>query len=182
MADPAVQFNIRSRLRLEKLSCSGQRLKVLAVGLLLTSCQVEEGQTPAEIPPDYQAASVLVRDGFLKESVRVAELDGQEVAWWGYLDGGNIFKDSEYPNYWQFKVKASEDDAIGESFSVLVPKSRGYLQSMADLRAFKSGGQAPIVLLRGTVRIFVAPTNINRLTGLVVELPDANAFKLIARR
>ena len=100
---------------------------------------------------------------------------------WGYLDRGNIFENSEQPDYWRFMVKARPDDALGESFSVLVPKSEGYLQSMAKLRTFNAGDQAPIVLLRGTARVFVAPTNTNRLTGLEVELPEAEAFKLMPR-
>lgn len=182
MTDLIVQSDNWSRHWPEKVLCLGQWLKVLAAGLFLASCQVEEGETLAEIPPGYQAASALVREGFLKKSVKAAELDGQKVALWGYLDGGNIFEDSEQTNYWSFKVKANADDAIGESFSVLVPKSPGYLQSIANLRAFNSGDQAPIVLLLGTARTFAAPTNTNRLTGLVVELPEANAFKLIARR
>jgi len=150
------------------------------VGLLLTAsifigCSQQIGE--------YEAASSISRNGFAKDAKELRARQGQEIAVWGYIDHANVYGDAgteailgewwsgDGPDAaaWQFNVMANEEDAVGNSFAVLVPNDAGrdalLERFVADARAQKPTK----VFVTGTLNTFDAPTAETSLTGLFIQ-------------
>jgi hypothetical protein len=133
---------------------------------------------------DYTAAASISKDGFARDAQQVTDLQGQEVKLWGYVDHGNLYGDEsakavlgewwsgEGPDdyTWRFNLKASQNDAIGQSFAVYVPNDAGRDELLRTFLADAQEQRPTKVFLTGKPFTFEAPTNAGVFTGLYLEL------------
>jgi hypothetical protein len=93
----------------------------------------------------------------------VAELQGQEVRLWGFVDPGNLYGDVEAKRLlgawwsgagpdadtWRFGLKAEADDPIGHSIPVQVRNDAGRDALLAAFRADVEAGRPTRVFSPG---------------------------------
>jgi hypothetical protein len=162
-------------VRLGLADCRATALLVLALALGLAGC---------DAPVRGQAAAEIARDGFARDPRAVRAMVGQRIEVRGFVDHGNLYGDSgareilaEYwsgegttPGTWRFDLKSAADDALGHGFAVIVPNGPGRDALLRRLVADARAGRPTAVLVRGRLSTFAAPTNLRRLTGLVLVL------------
>ena len=143
---------------------------------------------------EYLPVSAIAPNGFVTDERTVAELQGQEVRLWGFVDPGNLYGDAEANRLlgawwsgagpdaetWRFGLKAGVDDPVGHCIPVLVRNDAGRDALLAAFRADAEAGRPTRVFLQGRLRTFAAPTQFQSLTGIILEVPSSRAILLNA--
>lgn len=141
---------------------------------------------------DYIAASSISEKGFARDSAEMRKAHGQEIKIWGFVDHGNIFGNHDArkilgywwsgngprATVWQFNLKASEEDATGHSFPVMVPNDSGRDSVLRMMLADAKARRPTRVLVKGRIYTYQAPANLARRVGLYMELQSSQAIRL----
>lgn len=137
---------------------------------------------------DYTAAASISKDGFARNAQQMSELNGQEIKLWGYVDHSNLYGEEgtqailgdwwsgEGPDAstWRFNLKAEEYDEAGKSFPVYVPNDEGRDNLLRMFLADAQAQRPTQVFVTGRIFTVDAPTNLDTLTGLYLELQSSN--------
>lgn len=162
----------------------GLIIVILVVTALLVGCG---GQID-----DYSAASSISRNGFARDAEEIKELEGQEVALWGFVDHANMYGDQDVKEIlqdwwsgegpsataWRFDLKAKEDDQAGQSFAVYVPNDQGRDDLLRTFLADARAQKPTKVFVKGRLFAFHAATNASSLTGLYLEVQSSDDILL----
>jgi len=122
----------------------------------------------------------------------VAEARGREIRLWGFVDQGNLYGDGdakwilgdwwsgEGPNAgtWRFDLKSAANDPVGRSVAVHVPNDAGRHDLLERFAEDARAGKPTKVYVRGKLRTFVAPTQLEHLIGLILEVASSQDIRL----
>ena len=158
----------------------GPAVVVLAVALGLAGCAGCDGRGRG------QAAAEFSRGGFARDPDGLRAMVGRTLEVRGFVDHGNLYGDGgarailgdswggegPAPGTWRFDLKSRADDPVGHSFQVQVPNGPGRDALLRQLAADARARRPTPVLVRGRLLTFDAPTNVRRLTGILL-VPDS---------
>ena len=157
---------------------------MLVVTAFLVGCSEQIG--------DYVAASSITENGFARDAEEMKELEGQEVALWGFVEHANMYGDQDVKEIlqdwwsgegtsataWRFDLKAKEDDQTGQSFAVYVPNDQGRDELLRTFLADARAQKPTKVFVKGRLFTFDAAANASLLTGLYLEAQSSDDILL----
>jgi hypothetical protein len=134
----------------------------------------------------YAAVSSITNNGFARTGSDLPSIQGQEIKVWGFVDHSNIYGDEAAkqilgdwwsgagPNAttWRFNLMAEEQDQ-GHSFAIYVPNDQGRDELLKAFLADARAQKPTQVFVQGQLFSFAAPTNVNILTGLYIEVDSS---------
>jgi hypothetical protein len=137
------------------------------------------------------AASSITDKGFAQTGRHGQPIAGQEIKVWGFVDHSNIYGDEAAKQIlgdwwsgagpdattWRFNLMAKEHDQ-GHSFAIYVPNDQGRDELLKAFLTDAKAQKPTQVFVQGKLFSFAAPTNINTLTGLYIEVESSDDILL----